>query len=111
MPADDEPFKTKSVRRADAEHSESLKRRREAAAGLERDLLAEVPMLYGSPGSLEPNGDPGIVLARVHREELVRRNGGGVMRTSGKRAETTLPFERAMGALVLLLVLLYLFGS
>jgi hypothetical protein len=112
MSAEDETFQAKSVRPVNAqEFAESLKRRREAAAGLERDLLTEVPLLYGSPGSLEPHGDPGTVLARVHREELVRRNGGGVIHPSGKRPEISLPFEELTGALILIFVLFFLFGK
>jgi hypothetical protein len=112
MSAGDETFQAKPVRPSTAEDfAESLKRRREAAAGLERDLLTEVPLLYGSPGSLEPNGDPGIVLARVHREELVRRNGGGVTNPSGKRSEVSLPFEELTGALILIFVLFLLLGK
>ena len=60
------------------EFAASLKRRGQAADGLEQDLLTEVPLLYGSPGQA-PHGDPGIVLAQVHRDELVRRNDGGVL--------------------------------
>ncbi|RYD67724.1 MAG: hypothetical protein EOP58_02440 [Sphingomonadales bacterium] len=56
----------------------SLKQRAEAAKGLEKDLLSEVPQLYGAPDQLAPDGDPGISLAKIHREELKRRNGGGV---------------------------------
>ena len=93
------------------EFAASLKRRRQAAQGLERDLLTEVPLLYGSSGRLEPFGDPGIVLARIHREELQRRNGGGVVRSSGERSDVALPFERATAALAVLLYLLLLFGN
>ena len=107
MSANDEPFEGKPAHPGDGEDfAESLKRRREAAEGLEQDLLAEVPLLYGSPGGV----DPGIALARIHREELVRRNGGGVSHPSGKRSEIALPFEGAVAALAAILCLLLLFG-
>ena len=88
--------------------ADGLKARRQAALGLERDLLTNVPLLYGSPGEA---GDPGIVLARAHREDMLRRNGGGAMQTSGKRADVALPWERAIGALAILLWLFMLFGE
>jgi hypothetical protein len=84
----------------------SLKRRGQAAKGLEQDLLTQVPMLYGSPGSMEPEGDPGILLARIHQEEMLRRNGGGAPPHSRTRSDVALPYERAMLALPLLLLLL-----
>ena len=92
-----------------AEFAASLERRRQAAGGLEQDLLTKVPLLYGSPGSLEPHGDPGIVLAKAHQEELLRRNGGGVFDRSRRRSDVTLPFERMTSALAILLFLLFLF--
>ena len=90
------------------EFARSLDQRRQAANGLEQDLLTEVPLLYGSPGSLEPQGDPGVVLAQVHRDELLRRNGGGVFQGSAERSEVTLPFERATTVLALMLGLFVL---
>jgi len=84
----------------------SLKQRGKAAKGLEQDLLTKVPLLYGSPGSMEPEGDPGIVLARIHQEELLRRNGGGAPPHPRTRSDVALPFERAMLVLPLLLLLL-----
>lgn len=112
MPGDEERFDPNAVRPAEArDFVESLQRRGQAARGLEEDLLTEVSLLYGSPGGLEPGGDPGIILARVHREELLRRNNGGALNPSGKRSEVVLPFERATGALAILLFLLYLFGA
>lgn len=93
------------------EFAASLKRRGQAAQSLERDLLTEVPLLYGSPGSLEPRGDPGIVLTKIHQEELTRRNGGGVFRSSSKRSDVSLPFERITAALAVLLFLLLVFGN
>jgi hypothetical protein len=89
--------------------AESLKQRRRAADGLEQDLLTQVPLLYGSPGSLEPRGDPGIVLAQAHREELLRRNGGGVLHSSSKHSEVALPFERLTIALTILICLILFF--
>jgi hypothetical protein len=85
-----------------------LKRRQEAARGLERDLLTSVPLLYGSPGEA---GDPGIVLARAHREDMLRRNGGGASRASGSRSDVILPWERATMVLPLLIWLIFLFFS
>jgi hypothetical protein len=112
MPADDRPFDPTLVDPFDSQgYGASLKRRRQAAEGLERDVLTKVPLLYGSPGSLEPGGDPGISLARLHREELVRRNGGGVTKASGKRSDGALPFERAMTALAVLLFLFIVFAG
>lgn len=93
------------------EFAESLKRRRQAAQGLEKDLLTKVPLLYGSPGNLEPGGDPGVVLAKLHREELLRRNGGGVLHPSSRRSDVVLPFERATTALALLLLLYAFLGG
>jgi hypothetical protein len=84
-----------------------LKRRGRAARGLERDLLTEVPMLYGSASA--PAGDPGIVLARLHREDMLRRNGGGVFQSSGKGSDASLPFEHSLAALSVLLFLWVLF--
>jgi hypothetical protein len=89
----------------------SLKRRGEAAQGLERDLLTQVPLLYGSPGSMEPEGDPGILLARIHQEELQRRNGGGVFSSSRTRSDVELPFERTISMLAVLIFLWILFES
>lgn len=103
---------TASVRPADSRgFAKSLEQRRQAAQGLEQDLLTDVPLLYGSPGSLEPHGDPGIVLARVHREDLLRRNGGGVLQSSSRQSDVALPFERTTAALAVLLFLFVLFGN
>lgn len=87
----------------------SLRRREQAAKGLEKDLLTEVPLLYGSPSSMEPQGDPGIVLAHMHQEELLRRNGGGAPPTSTARSDISLPFERTMAILAIVLFLLIFF--
>ncbi len=84
----------------------SIKRRDQAAKGLEKDLLTEVPLLYGSPGSMEPHGDPGIVLARIHQEELQRRNDGGVLPSPRVRSDVSLPFERTTTVLAFVLLLL-----
>lgn len=84
-----------------------LKRRGRAARGLEHDLLTDVPLLYGSPD----HGDPGIVLDRLHREDMLRRNGGGVFRGSGDRSEVSLPFERGVWGLALILFLWAVFGK
>jgi hypothetical protein len=88
--------------------ADNLKRRRKAAQGLERDLLTSVPLLYGSPGDA---GDPGIVLARAHREEMLQRNCCSFFRPSGKRSEVVLPWERAITAFAILLWLLMAFAE
>jgi len=84
----------------------SLERRKAAAKGLEKDLLTEVPMLYGSPGPMEPRGDPGILLARMHQADLQQRNGGGAPPFSSRRSDVLLPFERTV---VVLAVVIFLF--
>ena len=96
------------------EFAASIERRRQAADGLEKDLLNDVPLLYGSPGGAGPDafpsqGDPGIVLARIHREDMLRRNGYDVSEASGSFSEVSLPFERATAALAILLFLITLF--
>jgi len=93
------------------EFAASLKHRREAASGLEQDLLTKVPLLYGSVGGLEPQGDPGVLLAQTHREEMLRRNGGGILGSSSNRSEAVLPFERITTALAILIFLLFVFTS
>lgn len=87
--------------------AENLKRRRQAAQGLEQELLTNVPLLYGSPGQMEADGDPGIVLAQFHREDMLRRNGGSPLQAVGKRSDVVLPFERATAALAILLCLFF----
>lgn len=84
-----------------------LKRRKESAEGLEKDLLTEVPLLYGSPGRREPHGDPGILLAEMHRQDLQRRNGGGVPPSTRRREGVSLPFERMIAGLALVLVVVF----
>ena len=85
-----------------AEFIESLDRRRQAQEGLEQDLLNDVPLLYGLPGEIgfhDPRdgpGDPGIIIARIHREEMLRRNGVDAFSASGNRSEVRLPFERTV---------------
>jgi len=90
--------------------AKDLERRRQAADGLEKDLLDDVPMLYGSPdiGPNVPFADPGIVLARIHREDMLRRNGYDVSDASGAPDEVRLPFERTIGILVVLSLLVSL---
>jgi len=91
---------------ADAQaFAESLERRARAARGLEHDLLTDVPMLYGSPDGWPAGQDPGIEIARLHREELLRKNGGGIPPSSGSSSGERLPFEGAMAVLVILYVL------
>ncbi len=90
-------------------YAASLERRRKAAQGLQQELLTSVPLLYGSPG--EAGGDPGIELARAHREDMLRRHGGSPLQASGRRSEVVLPFERAIAALAFLLYLLFFFAD
>ena len=87
----------------------SLRQRAEAAKGLEKDFLSEVPLLYGGPDSMAPDGDPGTRLARIHRDDLKRRNGGGVPNSATKRSEVALPFDRGMLILGLILLALAFF--
>jgi hypothetical protein len=94
------------------EFAEGLERRRQAADRLEQDLLNDVPLSYGSPeGGYTPEGDPGVVLARIHREEMLRRNGYDVSQASGTKSEISLPFERTTGALAVILLLIVLFSK
>jgi hypothetical protein len=92
-----------------AEFIESLDRRRQAQDRLEPDLLNDVPLLYGLPGEVgfhDPRdgpGDPGIIIARIHREEMLRRNGVDAFSASGDRSEVRLPFERTVIWLMFLL--------
>jgi hypothetical protein len=90
--------------------AESLKRRGEAARGLQEDLLHEVPLLYGSAGRAHPHGDPGVVLAKLHREQMVGRNGGGIPEASEGRSHALLPFERTIMVLVILILLVQFSG-
>lgn len=89
----------------------SLEQREAAARGLEGDLLTQVPLLYGQPGRMEPDGDPGVTLARFHREEMVRRNGGGIGGPASDQRSAKLPFEGALAVLGMVLVLLHAFGA
>lgn len=91
--------------------AENLKRRRQAAQGLEQELLTNVPLLYGSPGQMEAHGDPGIVLAQLHREDMLRRIGGSPLQAAGRRSDVVLPFERATAALAILLWLFFLLAD
>ena len=85
-----------------AEFIKSLDQRRQAQDRLEQDLLSEMPLLYGLPGEVglhDPRdgpGDPGITLARIHREDMLRRNGVDAFSASGDRSEVRLPFERTV---------------
>ncbi len=81
----------------------SLDRRLKASQALQKDLLNEVPMLYGSPGAGMPGGDPGIALAEIHRENLRRRN--GIERPNGPENEESvmLPYERFVAAIAIIL--------
>jgi hypothetical protein len=107
------PGEKGSLGPTDAEQfAENLERRRRAANGLQKDLLDDVPLLYGSPdGGYTPDGDPGITLARIHREEMLRRNGYDASDACGEKSEVSLPFERTTAALAILLFLLFLFAK
>lgn len=87
----------------------SLEQRRQTAQGLEQDLLTDVPLLYGSPGRTS-EGDPGRVLARLHREKLLRRHGRDVPTSRRRRSDVSLPFERTTVAIIVLFFVLYAFG-
>ena len=98
--------------------AQDLERRRMAQARLQEDLLHDVPLLYGQPGEggfqIDPEnrvGDPGIILARIHREEMLKRNGVDAFRASGTRSEVRLPFERLMICLVIFLSVISFFGG
>jgi hypothetical protein len=93
-----------------ARFAEDLRRRAEAARGLEKDLLTDVPLLYGSPGRREACGDPGIALAQIHREALVRKNKGGIPIPSSRKSPASLPFERATIALAILIAIVHFSG-
>lgn len=86
-----------------------LRHRAEAAQKLEQGLLTDVPMLYGSPGPHEPEGDPGIVIARLHREALLGRSGAMSVSRS-EEPPARLPYERFLIAFGVVLELLYFFG-
>ncbi len=68
-----------------------------------------MPMLYGSAGPHEPEGDPGIVIARLHREELLRRSGAMPL-SPVDEPPPRLPYERALIAIVFIVEALYFFG-
>lgn len=84
-----------------------LARRAAAAKGLQTDLLTQVPLLYGSPDAHAPGGDPGTLLARLHREDLLRRNGGGVPSSRPNREPPRLPYERALLVLGVILGVIF----
>jgi hypothetical protein len=89
--------------------AEHLRQRAEAAQKVEQGLLTEVPMLYGSPGPHEPEGDPGILIARLHRGELLRRSGAMPVVRAGEPPER-LPYERFLIVLGFVLEAVYFFG-
>jgi len=66
-------------------------------------------LLYGSPGSLEARGDPGITIAEIHREELIRRSGGGVGNMRPEKPDR-LPYENAMMVIAFVAGLILLFS-
>ena len=84
----------------------SLSQRRQAAERLEKDLLTQVPLLYGSPGQAAPD----LVIERLHQEELVRRSGGGILPASRRRGDAALPFERGLAVFAFSLMLLFYFA-
>ena len=113
------PFGRRTRSPANAqEFAQDLERRRIAQDRLQEDLLHDVPLLYGQPGEagfqIDPEnrvGDPGVVLARIHREEMLKRNGVDAFRASGTRSEVRLPFERLMICLVIFLTVISFFGG
>lgn len=86
-----------------------LRQRAEAARKVEQGLLTEVPMLYGSAGPNEPEGDPGIVIARLHREELLRRSGAMPLSRT-EEPPVRLPYERFLIAIGFIAEALYFLG-
>ncbi|WP_156442797.1 MULTISPECIES: hypothetical protein [unclassified Sphingomonas] len=68
-----------------------------------------MPQLYGAPNRLAPQGDTGIPLAKIHRDELKRRNGGGVPESATKRSDVQLPFERVLPIFGLIAIALLFF--
>lgn len=108
-PASPDPLRTPGASAPSRERDEAaafaadLARRAAAAKGLQTDLLTHVPLLYGSPDAHAPGGDPSTVLARLHREDLLRRNGGGVPSSCSDREPPRLPYERVLLALGVIL--------
>lgn len=76
-------------------HAASIKARREAAAGLQGDLLSEVPMLFG-PNNLFAAD---VALGKIHREGLVKKHGGGLPGGVSTTSGAKLPMERPMEVL------------
>ena len=85
---------------------QSVRDRKRAADGLHDDLLHEVPLLYGSGGYR----DQDIALGAIHREAMLRKNGGGLPAGSSSTSKPYLPFERIVAFLAVLLVLISEFG-
>ena len=83
-----------------------MKYRHKAARGLQTDLLHEVPLLYGSPRF----HDPDIVTARLHREAMVAKNGGGLPPKVKSTSVARLPFERTVLFLLVLYMAFHAFG-
>lgn len=88
----------------------SLAQRRRSADAMEQDLLTNVPLLYGSPGRHEPEGDPGIVLARLHAEERMRRFGSGLSRTEPKARRFWTSIDGLFTVAALVFLALNVFG-
>ena len=86
--------------RGRGDYTAELEQRANEAKGLEGDLLHEVPLQYGA-GSQHCH-DPSILMAGVHRENIVHRNGGGLPADNSSTKNLRLPYERLLiGAFIL----------
>ena len=84
----------------------SIRNRKRSADGLQDDLLHEVPLLYGEGGYR----DQDIALGAIHREAMLRKNGGGLPPGSPSTANARLPFERMLLFGLLLWMLFRIFS-
>lgn len=73
----------------------SIENRSRAAKGLQKDLLKEVPMLYGKP-DIRYNWRPDEQIGSMHREGLVRKNGGGLPPGIPATSNAKLPMENML---------------
>lgn len=86
-----------------------LKHRRRAASAMEREILTEVPLLYGEAGCHEPKGDPGIVLAELHAADRAQRHGSGLPRQTECPDRIWISLDKLFAMATLLFVILYYF--
>jgi hypothetical protein len=70
-------------------HALSIKNRSRAAQGLQKDLLHEVPMLYGQNNLWGAD----VAIGKIHREGMVRKNGGGLPPGVPATSKAKLPME------------------